>query len=92
MFRDFLESLFSQIIPQHHRRKIVVFLDKSSVHRSNLIEEHCQKYEIKMISNAPYCPDFNPISVVLFSDHSIIGKFTLGLKFGSGTHNNKKNA
>ena len=45
-----------------------------------------------MVFNAPYYPDFNPISVVLFSDHSIIGKFTLGLKFGSGAHNNKKNA
>ena len=61
MFRDFLEGLFSQIIPQHHRRKIVVFLDNSSVHRSKLIEEYCQKYDIKMIFNAPYCPDFNPI-------------------------------
>ena len=60
-FQTFLQGLFTHILPQEQRRKVVLFLDNSSVHRSKLIEEFCQKYDTKMIFNASYSPDFNPI-------------------------------
>jgi transposase len=61
MFKKFLEGLFTRLSPQEYRKKIVIFLDNSSVHRAKLIQNFCQEYQIKVIFNAPYCPDFNPI-------------------------------
>ena len=61
MFRTFLEGLMTQLLPQKYRKQIVLFVDNSPVHRAKLISEFCEKYEIKMIFNAPYCSDFNPI-------------------------------
>ena len=81
IFRDFLEGLFSQIIPRHHRGKIVIFLDNSSVHRhvdGRILPEIRDQDDLPQ----SLLPRSNPISLVLFSDHSHIGKFTLGLNLG----------
>jgi hypothetical protein len=61
MFMEFLQGLITKLLPQRYTKQIVLFLDNSPVHRAKLIGEFCEQNGIKMIFNAPYCPDFNPI-------------------------------
>ena len=61
IFLEFLEDLLINFVPQNCSNKIVLFLDNSSVHRAKQVKEYCKKKGIKLIFNAPYSPDFNPI-------------------------------
>ena len=49
---------------KYKKRKIALFMDNLSVHRSLLVREHMDALKIKYVFNAPYSPDYNPIEFV----------------------------
>ena len=61
MFQKFLQGLFTRLTPMDLRKKIIIFVDNSSIHRARLIQDFCQQNQINVVFNSPYCPDFNPI-------------------------------
>lgn len=42
-------------------RKVAIFLDNASIHRSKQILEFCEKLKIRLIFNIPYSPQLNGI-------------------------------
>ena len=49
---------------KNKNRKIALFMDNLSVHRSRKVTEYMDRLGFKYIFNAPYCPQFNPIEMV----------------------------
>ena len=55
-FLDYLKSL-----REHCEDKIALFLDNLRVHHSTRVKEFCEKYDIPLVFNLPYSPEYNPI-------------------------------
>lgn len=50
---------------QYPFRPLAIFCDQLAVHKTKTTKEMCEQLKIKMIYNAPYSPDYNPIEGVI---------------------------
>ena len=52
-------------------RKLAIFMDRLSVHRTKTVREEAEKLQIRLILNASYSPDYNAVEGVigLAKDH-----------------------
>ena len=55
----FLE--FVRGLRQKKEGVIYLLLDNASIHRTKVVREYCDKNEIRLVWNVPYCPQFNGI-------------------------------
>ena len=51
------------IIEVNQGKKIALFLDNCSAHRSKLVKQFFADNDILSVFNLPYCPQYNPIEV-----------------------------
>lgn len=49
------------LIEVNQGKKIALFLDNCSVHRSKLVKQFLADNDIMSVFNLPYCPQYNPI-------------------------------
>ena len=67
--RSVNEQKFIQYIKKlkqrHPVRKLAIFLDRLSVHRMKSVANICAERQIKLIMNASYSPDYNPVEGVI---------------------------
>ena len=56
-FLDFMEALRFE----SPRRKLALFLDNLSVHRTQAVREAADRLKLKLFFNIPYVPQFNGI-------------------------------
>ena len=57
MFGEFLDNLY---IDKKHR-KIALFMDNASSHKTTMIKMKLNELEIEPIYSVPYQPDLNPV-------------------------------
>jgi len=49
---------------QHRRRKLAVFWDNCSIHKTQEIKDEVRRLNIKLIHNVPYKPEYNGIELI----------------------------
>ena len=59
-FCNFLEKVKEKM----KDKKVAIFMDNCKVHHSALVKDYMQDLEIRVIYNAPYSPELNPIERV----------------------------
>ena len=62
-FMDFLRSLHNQKL---RKNRVALLLDNSSIHneKTTVFEKYCERFDIQIIFNIKYRPDFNGIENV----------------------------
>lgn len=58
------ESSLIKLREKNQYKKICIFLDNLSVHRSKVVTEKAKELNIPLIYNCPYYPEGNPIELV----------------------------
>lgn len=46
-------------------RKLAIYMDRLSVHRTKTVREEAEKLQIRLIFNASYSPDYNAVEGVI---------------------------
>ena len=75
-FIEFLKNLIDQIFEgiTAKKKNFLIFMDNSSVHRSNIVKEFFKQNNIKVVFNAPKTPSFNPIELLFNVWKQKVGK------------------
>lgn len=60
MFKAYLRALAEK----NKRRKLVIFMDNLSVHKSLEVQNLMRELKFEWIWNVPYSPDYQPIETV----------------------------
>lgn len=61
-FRNFLTNLKNKLNDKYI--KYYYLLDNASIHHAKIIQKYINDEQMKLIFNAPYCPQYNPIEKV----------------------------
>ena len=59
IFKQFIKDLNTKITNNSY-----FLLDNARIHHSKIVKEYIEKTTHKLIFNAPYCPEYNPIEKV----------------------------